>query len=72
MYLICEALSTSSWHQDKNIISTHCCVNHLSLVGTKGMIPKHFLVISLRASFPHIITTKFSHTQNPNSNNATS
>lgn len=49
-YLVCQALSTSGWHQNKYIKTTHRCINHLSLIGAKRMIPKYFPVIGLKQS----------------------
>lgn len=46
-HLICQALASSCWHQNKYIMSADCCIYHLSLIRTKRVISEYFFVIGL-------------------------
>lgn len=46
-YLISETLSTSSWHQHKDIAATHACIHYLKLIWPKRVISKIFPIIHL-------------------------
>jgi len=58
--LICQTLPSSSWHQNKNIRATHCCIDNFSLVRSKRMISKHFFVINLNFARKHMSTLNVS------------
>lgn len=47
-YLVGQTLSTTSWHQNKNITTIHCGINYFSLIWAERTVSKYSLVVDLK------------------------